>query len=37
LMLAPLSPGFHLIHFHGIGSPGSGFTLDVTYHLMVEK
>jgi hypothetical protein len=34
LMLAPLSPGPHRIHFHGIGA-GSGFTLDVTYHLFV--
>ncbi len=35
LMLAPLWPGNHLIHFHG--SAPNGFTLDITYHLTVTK
>ena len=34
LLLYPLSPGKHTIHFTG-GVPG--FTLDITYHLTVER
>ncbi|MFI5381230.1 MAG: hypothetical protein ACHRHE_18185 [Tepidisphaerales bacterium] len=34
LMLAPLSPGEHTIHF--IGALASGFALDVTYHITVK-
>jgi hypothetical protein len=34
LLLYPLSPGQHVIHFTG-GVPG--FTLDITYHLTVTK
>ena len=34
LMVAPLPPGHHTIHFHGIGT--GGFTLDVIYHLAVQ-
>lgn len=33
LMLEPLSPGHHTLHFTG-GVPG--FTLDITYHLAVQ-
>jgi hypothetical protein len=33
-MLAPLSPGAHLIHFHGTAGT---FTLDITYSLTVTK
>jgi hypothetical protein len=36
LMLAPLSPGQHKIHFHGIGNNNS-FELDITYFLTVAK
>jgi len=36
LMLPPLRPGNHVIHFHGAGAGGS-FTLDITYHLTVAK
>ncbi len=35
VMLAPLPPGPHTIHFRG-SFPAFGFTLDVTYHLTVE-
>jgi hypothetical protein len=34
LMLAPLHPGHHMIHFHGF-FPIYNFTLDITYHLTV--
>lgn len=34
LMLAPLSPGAHTIHFHGVFA--SGLTVDVTYDLLVS-
>jgi hypothetical protein len=30
LLLAPLSPGAHIIHFHGF-SPPANFAVDVTY------
>jgi hypothetical protein len=33
LMLAPLSPGAHTLHFHG--ALGESLALDVTYHLNV--
>jgi hypothetical protein len=33
LMLAPLAPGFHTIHFHGVAG---SFVLDITYHLNVS-
>ena len=36
LMLSPLSPGPHTIHFHGT-FPTCPFTLDVTYNLTVAK
>ncbi|HUK52752.1 MAG TPA: hypothetical protein VL099_05620 [Candidatus Binatia bacterium] len=35
VMVAPLPPGHHTVHFHG-SVPSSGFTLDVTYHLTVQ-
>jgi hypothetical protein len=35
LMLAPLPPGAHTVHFHG-EVPAFGFTLDVIYHLTVS-
>jgi hypothetical protein len=35
LMLSPLHPGNHSIHFHG--SAPNGFALDITYHLTVTK
>jgi hypothetical protein len=35
LMLKPLSPGSHLLHFAG-SFPASHFTLDITYHLKVS-
>jgi len=35
LMLAPLRPGQHTIHFTG-SSPDLGYSLDVTYNLTVE-
>jgi hypothetical protein len=34
LMLAPLPPGEHTIHFTGING---GFLLDITYHLIVGR
>ena len=34
LMLAPLPPGTHTIHFHS-ELPDFGFVLDVTYNLTV--
>ena len=34
VMLAPLSPGHHRIHF---GGSASGFALDVTYYLNVQR
>lgn len=36
VMLPPLRPGPHKIHFHGY-MPAFNFTLDVTYNLMVGK
>jgi len=33
LMVAPLPPGHHTIHFHGATS---AFSLDITYHLNVQ-
>jgi len=33
VMLEPLSPGLHTIHFH---ATSGGFTLDITYHLHVK-
>jgi hypothetical protein len=36
VLLAPLSPGRHVVHFHG-EIPEFNFTLDVTYNLMVGK
>ena len=36
LMLAPLSPGRHTIHFTAANADGS-FSLDVTYHLTVLR
>jgi len=35
IMLAPMAPGAHTIHFHA-ELPGLNFVLDVTYDLMVE-
>ena len=35
LMLAPLSPGPHTLHFHG-EFPAFNFLLDITYYLTVE-
>ena len=37
LMLAPLSPGEHVIHFVGVGGPLSSpfVKLDITYHITV--
>ena len=35
LMLRPLCPGQHTIHFRGVAD--SGFTLDITYHLTVTR
>ena len=35
LMVSPLYPGQHVIHFHG--SAPNGFTLDIIYHLTVTK
>jgi len=35
LMLAPLKPGTHTIHFIGATSPPSPFTTEVTYNLTV--
>jgi hypothetical protein len=34
VMLKPLSPGLHTIHFSGDFGPGN-FGLDVTYHITV--
>jgi hypothetical protein len=37
LMLAPLAPGQHTLHFTGTAGTAPGaFTLDVTYHLTVQ-
>jgi hypothetical protein len=37
LMLAPLPPGQHIIHFAGTsGVPPNAFTLDITYNLTVQ-
>jgi hypothetical protein len=36
VMLAPLSPGHHVIHFAG-SFPIYSFSLDITYHLTVTK
>jgi len=36
VMLSPLPPGRHTIHFHGY-FPAFNFTLDITYHLSVER
>ena len=38
IMLKPLEPGKHTIHFEGaclLGSPCSGFTQNVTYEITV--
>ena len=35
VMLSPLAPGQHLLHFHG-SYPQFNFTLDITYHLTVK-
>jgi hypothetical protein len=35
LMLAPLSPGSHTVHFGG-EAPALNFTIDVTYHITVN-
>jgi hypothetical protein len=35
LMLAPLPPGPHTLHFHG-EFPLFNFSLDITYYLTVE-
>jgi hypothetical protein len=35
LMLAPLSPGAHVLHFRGTVGDPVNFTLDITYHLNV--
>ena len=35
IMLAPLSPGAHRIHFHG-EIPSASFVVDVTYNLTVQ-
>jgi hypothetical protein len=38
VMLAPLSPGRHTIHFQGaFVLPGFSFTLDITYHIKVTR
>jgi len=36
VMLYPLPPGKHTVHFHGY-FPAFNFNLDITYHLRVEK
>jgi hypothetical protein len=38
LMLKPLSPGNHVIHFEGafVSGPGAGFSQNVTYNLTVK-
>jgi hypothetical protein len=38
LMLKPLSPGSHVIHFEGafVSGPGNGFSQNVTYNLTVR-
>lgn len=36
LMLAPLSPGAHTIHFTG-NNVDLGYTLDITYHLTIPR
>ena len=35
-MVAPLSPGQHMIHFAGTFAAPINFTLDITYHLTVQ-
>ncbi len=35
LLLAPLPPGEHVLHFGGTYPDFDGFTLDITYHLTV--
>ena len=36
LMLAPLRPGQHTLHFGGTFGDPINFTLDITYHLTVQ-
>ena len=36
VMLAPLAPGHHVVHFHGF-MPQFNFTLDITYMLHVKR
>ena len=36
IMLAPLSPGAHTLHFHGELPDFGGFMVDVTYNLTVQ-
>ncbi len=36
VMLSPLPPGNHVIHFHG-WAPSANFSLDITYYLTVSK
>jgi hypothetical protein len=36
VMLKPLRPGDHTLHFSGAFGPPPAFSLDVTYHLTVE-
>lgn len=36
VMLKPLRPGLHQVHFHGeVDVPGFSFRLDITYHITV--
>jgi hypothetical protein len=37
LMLKPLEPGHHVIHFKGALYPAFGFGVDVTYELTVSE
>lgn len=39
VMLKPLSPGQHVLHFKGeiTSGPGEGFSQDVTYHLTITE
>jgi hypothetical protein len=37
VMLAPLPPGPHVIHFQGSFSGGGSLALDITYHLHVAR